>query len=364
MYNYKKQKMNILQEGDYVIKAGVIGATGYVGEELIRILLQHPEVDVTIATSKSYAGQSLDSLYGHFRKKCSLVCVEEDWQSLGDEVDVLFLALPHGIASHKVTDSLLAKTKVIDLGADYRLKDQKVYEHWYAASHGSPHLLEQGVYGLCEWYREDIKKASLIANPGCYTTCSILSLAPLVKENLIENHSIIIDAKSGVSGAGRSLHLNNHFTECNESFKAYKIASHRHTPEIEEQLSRIGGSPLCLSFTPHLVPMNRGIFITAYALLKEGVSEEKIRQAYQMYYEKESFIRLLPQGIYPETRWIKGSNYCDIAFTLDERTGRVIVLAALDNLVKGAAGQAVQNMNLLFDFPETKGLESVPIFPA
>lgn len=364
MYNYKKlNKQNILKEGENMIKVGIVGATGYVGEELIRILLHHPEVKISFATSKSYAGQSMDLMYGHFREKCSLICMKDDWESLSEEADVIFLALPHGIASHKITDSLLQKTKMIDLGADYRLKDQKTYEDWYQTVHGSPHLLQKGVYGLCEWYREDIQQSSLIANPGCYTTCSILSLAPLVKENLIKPETIIIDAKSGVTGAGRSLNLANHFTECNESLKAYKVAAHRHTPEIEEQLSKMGHTSICLTFTPHLVPMNRGIFVTAYASIKNGVTEKQIRQAYKTYYDKETFIRLLPEGVYPETRWVKGSNYCDISLTLDKRTGRVIVLGTLDNLVKGAAGQAVQNMNLLFDFPETMGLEATPIFP-
>ncbi|NMA83359.1 MAG: N-acetyl-gamma-glutamyl-phosphate reductase [Epulopiscium sp.] len=346
-----------------MIKTAIIGATGYVGEELIRILLQHPKVHVKIATSQSYVGQSLDSIYGHFREKCSLICEDEDWEKIADEVDVLFLALPHGLASYKVTDALLKKAKVIDLGADYRLKDVSIYEDWYKTEHGTPHLIKKSVYGLCEWEREAIKKANLIANPGCYTTCSILSLAPLIKEDLIQEESIIIDAKSGVTGAGRSLSIGTHFTECNESIKAYQIAVHRHTPEIEEQLGKVGGKAIQLTFIPHLIPMNRGILTTAYASIKPGVTKEQVQVAYEKYYKDEGFIRLLPEGIYPETKWVKGSNYCDIGFSLDQRTGRIVIIGAIDNLIKGAAGQAVQNMNLIFGLPETMGLETVPIFP-
>nr|MDA3835431.1 N-acetyl-gamma-glutamyl-phosphate reductase [Spirochaetales bacterium] len=271
--------------------------------------------------------------------------------------------LPHGLASHQITPSLLKSCRIIDLGADYRLKDASMYENWYHTSHGSPELLEGAVYGLCEWYRGETAESRLTANPGCYTTCSILTLAPLVRESLVQLDSLIIDAKSGVTGAGRKASAATLFAECNESIKAYGVTTHRHTPEIEEQLSRLAGTPITLSFTPHLVPMNRGILVTAYANLAEGVTKEHIAKAYSSCYKKEQFIRLLPEGTFPETRWVKGSNLCDIGFTVDERTNRVIAGGAIDNLVKGASGQAVQNMNIMFGIPEETGLNFVPGFP-
>jgi N-acetyl-gamma-glutamyl-phosphate reductase len=289
--------------------------------------------------------------------------VDEDIDEMAKKVDVLFIALPHGIASNKITTDILEKTKVIDLGADYRLDDLSVYEKWYGVSHGSKELINEAVYGLCELKREDIKKTNLIANPGCYTTCSILSLMPLVKNNLIDNNSIIIDAKSGVTGAGRALNLGTHFTECNESIKAYKIASHRHTPEIEQQLSGVTNSSVTISFTPHLIPMNRGILTTSYASLNKKYTTKDIKEVYENCYKDEQFIRLLPEGVFPETRWVKGSNYCDINFQIDERTNRIIVLGAIDNLIKGAAGQAVQNMNIIFGLKESTGIKMVPAFP-
>lgn len=346
-----------------MIKAGIVGATGYAGQELLRLLVQHPECSVEYITSRSYVNEEFDKVYGNFVKIYSEACIDEEMNKLAEKVDVLFIALPHGIASNKITEELLTKTKVIDLGADYRLNDLKIYEEWYNVPHGSPHLLDKSVYGLCEWKRDEIKKSNLIGNPGCYTTCSILSLSPLLKEGIVDTNSIIIDAKSGVSGAGRGLNLGTHFTECNESLKAYKIASHRHTPEIEQQLMEVSGQDVTLTFTPHLVPMNRGILMTAYATLKGNFSYSDIKAIYEKYYKDEAFIRLLPDGVYPETKWIKGSNYCDINFVIDERTNRIVVLGAIDNLIKGAAGQAVQNMNILFGLEENVGLNLIPIFP-
>ncbi len=346
-----------------MIKAGVIGATGYAGSELVRILMQHPEVEIKTVTSQRYIGKYFHKVYENYREINDLICEEEDIEKMAEVCDVIFLALPHGVAAKKVTKEILEKTKVIDFGADFRLQNPKVYEKWYGLPHMGKDLLPEAVYGLCERNREKIKGARLIANPGCYTTCSILSLTPLVAEGLIEKDSIIIDAKSGVSGAGRSLALGSMYCECNESTKAYKVAAHRHTPEIEEQLSYGAGSEIVLSFTPHLVPMNRGILATCYATLSKGVTEEMVRAAYETYYEKEYFVRLTEKGIFPETRWVKGSNFVDIGFTVDERTGRIIVVGAIDNLVKGAAGQAVQNMNLLFGLDEKTGLMQVPIFP-
>ena len=346
-----------------MIQVGIIGATGYTGQELIRLLHNHPETEISVLTSQSYDGKPFSSIYGNALQYMDKTCENLTIEEAAERCDVLFVALPHGIASHQVSDSLLATCKVIDLGADYRLKDQGVYEQWYKTGHGSPELLGEAVYGLCELYREEIAGARLIANPGCYTTCSILSLTPLVSDGLIDTGSIIIDAKSGVSGAGRKASTATLYGEVNESIKAYGVASHRHTPEIEEQLSRAAGTPVTLSFTPHLVPMNRGILVTAYASLKEGVTLEMIETSYRAHYGNERFIRLLQPGTFPETRWVKGSNICDIGFTVDQRTGRVIVSGAIDNLVKGASGQAVQNMNIICGLPEETGLDLIPGFP-
>ncbi len=344
------------------IKAAIVGATGYVGEELYRILHTHSNVEVTAVTSVSYAGQKYSDIYRNFGHISQLECKDGDLEKLADEVDVIFLALPHGIASKQINAKILEKCKVIDLGADYRLKDQSVYEKWYATAHESADLLKSAVYGLCEVYRDDIKKAQLVANPGCYTTCSILSLLPLVKEGLIDTSTIVIDAKSGVSGAGRGVNIDTLYCECNESIKAYKIASHRHTPEIEQELSFAAGKDIVLSFTPHLTPMNRGILATCYA--KAKADYKTIRTVYEKYYGNEFFIRLTKEGVFPETRWVKGTNFVDIGFALDERTGNIVVVGAIDNLIKGAAGQAVQNMNIMFGFDETQALDTAGIFPA
>ncbi|GKX31120.1 N-acetyl-gamma-glutamyl-phosphate reductase [Vallitalea longa] len=346
-----------------MIKTGIIGATGYAGQELMRLLIQHPDCEVEVISSRTYKDTNYNQVYGNYMGITSDKLVDIEIDEISKKVDVLFIALPHGIASNKISAEILQKTKVIDLGADYRLNDLSVYEKWYGVSHGSPQLINEAVYGLCELKRKEIKKADLIANPGCYTTCSILSLMPLVKNNIIDKNSIIVDAKSGVTGAGRALNLGTHFTECNDSIKAYKIASHRHTPEIEQELSIAGDSNITISFTPHLIPMNRGILITAYASLDKKYTYKDIKEVYEGCYKDEQFIRLLPEGVFPETKWVKGSNYCDINFQIDERTNRIIVLGAIDNLIKGAAGQAVQNMNIIFGLEENKGLEMIPSFP-
>lgn len=345
------------------IKVAIVGSTGYAGQELVRLLLQHPNVELKYATSKSYEGQKFSNIYENYFDLTNIECSADEVEKLAEEVDVIFIALPHGIASGKITSEILAKTKVIDLGADFRLNDIDLYESWYNTEHNNEKCLSQAIYGLCEWNREKIKNSNLIANPGCFTTCSILSLAPLLKDNLIDENSIIIDAKSGVTGAGRALNIGVHFSECNESVKAYKVAAHRHTPEIEQELSIISGKEITLSFTPHLIPMNRGILATCYAKLNKKHSYEEIRASYERYYQDEYFIRLLPKGKFPETRWIKGSNFVDIGFAIDERTNRIITIGALDNLIKGAAGQAIQNMNILFSFDESTGINQIPIFP-
>ena len=262
-----------------------------------------------------------------------------------------------------VSEDILSKVKIIDLSADFRIKDVNRYEEWYGIKHQSPEFIDEAVYGLCEINREDIKKARLIANPGCYPTCSTLSIYPMAKEGLIEMNSVIIDAKSGTSGAGRGAKVNNLYCEVNENIKAYGVATHRHTPEIEDQLSYASGEEVLLNFTPHLIPMNRGILVTAYATLKKDVSYEEVKAIYDSYYKDEKFVRVLDKDVCPETRWVEGSNYVDVNFKIDKRTNRIIMMGAMDNLVKGAAGQAVQNMNLMFGLKETEGLELVPMFP-
>ena len=271
--------------------------------------------------------------------------------------------MPQGLCASLVNEEILSKTKIIDLSADFRLKDVKVYEEWYKIEHKAPQFIDEAVYGLCEINREDVKKARLVANPGCYTTCSILTAYPLAKEGLIDMSTLIIDAKSGTSGAGRGAKVQNLFCEVNENMKAYGVATHRHTPEIEEQLGYAAGEKVILNFTPHLVPMNRGILATEYAKLTKDVSWEEVKSVYDKYYGNEKFVRVLDKDVCPETKWVEGSNYVDIGFKIDPRTGRIIMMGAIDNLVKGAAGQAVQNMNLMFGLEESEGLELVPMFP-
>lgn len=345
-----------------MIKVGIIGATGYAGSELVRLITQHPEAELVTMTSQSYAGQEYKEVYSNY-SHLDYVCEEENIEEMAEKCDVIFLALPHGVASKKINADILKKTKIIDLGADFRIQDVDVYEKWYT-THYSKDILPEAVYGLCEINRDKIKGKRLVANPGCYTSCSILSLYPLVKEGMIDLSSIIIDAKSGATGAGRGLSLPNHYCELNESVKAYKVANHRHTPEIEEQLSIAAGQDIVLNFTPHLIPMDRGILATCYATLNKKYTYEEIKSAYEKHYGKEHFIRLTKKGVFPETKWVKGSNFVDIGFTVDERTNRVIVIGALDNLFKGAAGQAVQNMNIIMGLDETTGIDYVPVFPA
>ena len=346
-----------------MIKAGIIGATGYAGQELVRLLLQHPQAEIVWYGSRSYIDQNYYDVYKNMFRLVDAKCMDDNMEELAGQADVIFTATPQGLCASLVNEEILTKTKIVDLSADFRIKDVEIYEKWYGIEHKSPQYIGEAVYGLCEINRERIGGARLVANPGCYTTCSILTMYPLVKEGLVENDSIIIDAKSGTSGAGRGAKLPNLFCEVNESIKPYGVTNHRHTPEIEEQLGYAAGEPLLINFTPHLVPMNRGILATAYANLKPGVTGKQIQAAYEKYYADEYFIRLLGEGAYPETRWVEGSNFVDIGYKVDERTHRVIAMGAIDNLVKGAAGQAVQNMNLLFGLPEQTGLQLVPLFP-
>lgn len=346
-----------------MIKAGIIGATGYAGNEIVRLLLAHPEVEIVWYGSRSYIDQAYARIYQNFFRLVDAVCLDDNMTQLAEQADVIFTATPQGFCASMVNEDILSRVKIVDLSADFRIKDVNRYEEWYGIKHPSPQFIDEAVYGLCEINREDIKKARLIANPGCYPTCSTLSIYPLVKEGLIDPDTIIIDAKSGTSGAGRGAKVDNLFCEVNESIKPYGVATHRHTPEIEDQLGYACGQDVRISFTPHLVPMNRGILVTAYASLKEGVTKEQIRRAYEACYEKETFIRVLPEGVWPQTRWVEGSNYVDVNFAADPRTNRVIMMGAIDNLVKGAAGQAVQNMNLLFGFAEAEGLRQIPMMP-
>ncbi len=346
-----------------MIKVGIIGATGYAGQEIVRILQGHKNVEIVWYGSRSYIDKRYSAVFGNLFQIVDAQCLDDNMEVLAEAADVIFTATPQGLCGSLVNEEILEKVKIIDLSADFRIKDVSVYEEWYGIRHKSPQFLEEAVYGLCEINREQVRGARLVANPGCYTTCSILSFYPLVKEGLITPDSIIIDAKSGTSGAGRGAKVNNLFCEVNENMKAYGVLTHRHTPEIEEQLGYAAGTDVKVIFTPHLVPMNRGILVTGYGALTRPVTYEAVREIYDRYYGEERFIRLLDPDMCPETRWVEGSNYVDINFKIDERTGRIIVMGALDNIVKGAAGQAVQNMNLMFGLPETEGLEMVPMFP-
>lgn len=351
-----------------MVKAGIIGATGYAGAELVRILTGHKEVEIKWLGSRSYIDKKYASVYQNMFELMEGNCLDDNIGELVDKVDVVFTATPQGYLASVMKEEYLEKAKFIDLSADFRFKDANVYERWYQIEHKSPQFMEEAVYGLCELNREKVKQARLVANPGCYTTCSILAAYPLVKEGLIDPDTLIVDAKSGTSGAGRGAKVNNLFCEVNENMKAYGITTHRHTPEIEEQLGYAAGRRITINFTPHLVPMNRGILATEYASLirkPDGSlpTEEEIRSVYQKYFAQEKFVRVLHPGVFPETKWVEGSNYVDVNFQIDTRTGRVIMIGALDNLVKGAAGQAIQNMNLMFGLPEAEGLQLVPLFP-
>lgn len=346
-----------------MIKVGIIGSTGYAGAELVRILTAHKEAEIVWYGSRSYIDKKYASVYQNMFQIVDAVCLDDNMEELAEQVDVIFTATPQGLCASLVNEEILSKVKIIDLSADFRIKDVATYEKWYGIEHKSPEFIEEAVYGLCEVNREDVKNARLVANPGCYTTCSILTAYPLAKEGLIDLSTLIIDAKSGTSGAGRGAKLPNLFCEVNENMKAYGIASHRHTPEIEEQLGYAAGEEVVLNFTPHLVPMNRGILATEYAKLTKKVTYEEVKAVYDKYYADEKFVRVLEKDVFPETKWVEGSNYVDINFKIDERTGRIIMVGAIDNLVKGAAGQAVQNMNLMFGLKESEGLELVPMFP-
>ena len=351
-----------------MVKVGIIGATGYAGNELVRLLMGHKDVEIMWYGSRSYIDKKYAEVYQNMFEIVEDTCLDDNMEELASKVDVIFTATPQGFLAGVLTEEILSRVKIIDLSADFRIKDVKTYEKWYKIEHKSPQFIEEAVYGLCEINRDKVKGARLIANPGCYTTCSILTAYPLVKEGLIDPDTLIIDAKSGTSGAGRGAKLPNLFCEVNENMKAYGVTNHRHTPEIEEQLGYAAGKEIVVNFTPHLVPMNRGILATEYATLNKKADGTlptygEVKAVYDKYYKNEKFVGVLEKDICPETKWVEGSNYVDVNFKIDERTGRIVMMGALDNLVKGAAGQAVQNMNLLFGFDEAEGLNLVPMFP-
>ena len=345
------------------IRVGIIGATGYTGAELVRILSRHPEVELVALTTKSYIGKPYWEVYPHLYKYNRMTGEKMDLPYLLEACDAIFIALPHGHSMAVALEAAGRGVTLRDLGADFRLADYRVYEQWYRVAHVARELLPAAVYGLPELYRESIKDAWLVANPGCYPTSAILALAPLLEKKLIDPGTVIIDSKSGVSGAGRGLSLGSHFSEVNENFKAYNIAGHRHTPEIEQELGKILGEEIRVSFTPHLLPVTRGILSTVYAKLSSPVEQDELLELYSDFYREELFVRVMPRGMLPQIKWVAGTNHCDLGLVTDPRTGRVIIVSAIDNVVKGASGQAVQNMNLLFGLPEDTALAGPGLYP-
>jgi len=340
-------------------RVGIVGATGYAGAELVRILSGHPRVELSILTSRQFAGLKFDDVYPAMAGRVNLTCEELVVEQVCDKADIVFLALPHQLPMKLVPEIIKRNVRVVDLSADFRFNDAAVYASAYQP-HTAKDLLASAVYGLSEIYFEAIRSASLIGNPGCYPTSALLPLIPLVKAGLLDLDTLIVDSKSGVSGAGRSLSLTSHFCEVNESFKAYKVASHRHNAEMDAILSREAKQAVQLTFVPHLVPMSRGMLTTIYATPLKGIEAEDIRNCLTVAYSDHAFIRICAQGRVPDTLHVKGSNYCDIGFELDKRTHRLILICAIDNLVKGAAGQAVQNMNIMLGIEETAGLIAMP----
>ncbi|MDP4143777.1 MAG: N-acetyl-gamma-glutamyl-phosphate reductase [Bacillota bacterium] len=343
-----------------MIKAGIVGATGYAGEELVRILVMHSEVEIVGITSNSFAGEDISKVYPNLNGCINMKC--ESFEEIVGKCDVIFAALPHGLSEDIALECDKKGVVFIDLGADFRLTTEEDYKQWYGLDYKYKELHEKSQYGLCEIHKEAIKKSKVIANPGCYPTSITLGLAPVLKNKLIDIKSIIADSKSGVTGSGRGLSLGAHYPECNDSIKAYKVASHRHVPEIEQELSNLAGEKVMINFTPHLTPMNRGILSTIYCnvLDDKAVKLEEIINLYKEFYKNNKFVRVLEAGSLPETKNVRCSNYCDIGIVLDERTNRLIIVSAIDNLFKGAAGQAVQNMNLVFGLPEDTGLKYIP----
>lgn len=345
-----------------MLKVAIVGASGYTGIELLRILYGHPEVAVTCVTSERSAGKPIAAIFPAVRGRCNYTLENLEPTRVAEKADFIFTALPHKAAMEVIPTFMALGKRIVDLSADYRLKKASEYEAWYGP-HMNAELLQKSVYGLPEVRRDVIKEAKLIANPGCYPTSIILGMAPLLRKGIVDLNTIVADSKSGVSGAGRGAKVDTLYCEVNNGFKAYGVATHRHTPEIEQELSLLAGRELNITFTPHLVPMNRGILSTIYCQLNQQHSATELNVMYQEFYDGEPFVRVLPEGDFPSTLHVQGSNFCDIGLTVDKRTGRVIVVSAIDNLIKGASGQAIQNMNIMNGFPENMGLESLPLFP-
>lgn len=345
-----------------MLKVGIYGASGYTGQELLRLLLRHPQAEVVALTSRRYAGVPVSDIYPVFVGLTDLVFVDASPEDVAGAADIVFLALPHGVSMAVAPIFLNAGKKVIDLSADFRLRDVATYEKWYSR-HTAPNIIKESVYGMPELYGDEIAKARLVANPGCYPTSVILGLAPLLKANWIDDSSIIADSKSGVSGAGREPQVGTLFCEVDEGFKAYKVGEHRHTPEMEQEISILAGCDVRISFTPHLLPITRGILSTIYATLQKDVTTAELIDLYRAFYKGKEFVRVYKAGTFPNISSVRGSNYCDIGLTVDARTKRVIIICAIDNLVKGAAGQAIQNMNLMCGLSEDTGLTMISLFP-
>lgn len=341
-----------------MIQAGILGATGYAGVELVRLLLRHPQARVAAVGSVSFDGKPLWEVYPSLREISDLTCEGAD--AVVAKSDVVFAALPHGLSQETAAACVKAGKKFIDLGADFRLDDPDDYTKWYNCAYVYPELHKEAPYGLPELFREAIAGAQVVGNPGCYPTSIALGLAPALRAGLAEAEGIVCDSKSGVTGAGRKMTQGTHYPECNEAFSAYKVAAHRHTPEIEQTLSKMAGKKATVTFVPHLLPVNRGILSTIYARMKPGVTLDAVRAVYEKAYADERFVRVLPAGMGVDIRNVKCSNYCDIQLYADEHTGLLIVTSVIDNMVKGAAGQAVQNMNILFGLPEETGIDMIP----
>lgn len=345
-----------------MLNVGIIGATGYVGIEIVRLLQGHPDIRITSVVSQSFVGQKISDVYPNLKNICDMECESLDVDTLAQKADIFITALPHGISKEVIPKLLKKEKRVIDHSGDFRYKSVETYEKWYGIKHEMPELLDISVYGLPELYREKIKGAGIVANPGCYPTCSILGIAPLLANNLVKTDNIIVDAASGVTGAGRSTDLAYQFCECTENFKAYKVATHRHTSEIEQEMSILANKEMLISFTPHLAPMKRGMLCTIYANLMETKTTSHIIDCYKEYYRNEFFVRILDEGKLPETKYVAGSNFIDIGLAVDKRLNRVVVLSSLDNLGKGAAGQAVQDLNIMCGLPENTGLTNPGLY--
>ncbi|PID43036.1 MAG: N-acetyl-gamma-glutamyl-phosphate reductase [Proteobacteria bacterium] len=346
-----------------MINVAIVGASGYTGVELARIIHTHPSATLTAATSRQFDGKPLSDVFPNLKGCTDIICRNHSVEEIIERADLIFCAVPHKTAMALVPSFIAAGKKVIDLSADYRIKDVKTYESWYQ-EHSSPELVAKAVYGLPELYRNTIKEAQLVANPGCYPTSIILGIIPALAAGLINHSGIIADSKSGTSGAGRSVSQGTLFCEVNDGFKPYKVGGlHRHIPEIEQELSIIAKNEVTITFTPHLLPLSRGILSTIYAPMTREIEEDQIRDLYRSVYEDTCFVRVLDKGEQPATQYVRGSNFCDIALTIDHRSKRLIVTTALDNIVKGASGQAVQNMNIMSGFPEDTGLQNAPFFP-